>query len=519
VTGLAGHAVALLIAAAPIGAAAQGTARDQDQLLVEFSPETSLEAMVQARTLAGIEGARDLAGSHVQIWRVPAGRLRATLDRVQRTPGVRSADVSGTDYRSLFIGADADLRLSESQSRALEALRAETDLSETRLARLRSGALGLLPLLAGFGESDNLPASGSFVLELRPGLSLVATRRSLRREGRDVARWSGSLADPLSGSPAGLAFFVAEGRNVSGFVSAAQGNFSIRPLGDGLHAISWIEAPASLSDEAPRKPSRVAPAAQRLRPDLMAALAAADSISAGGAPAGKAETSTNLETGQAAGPPVIRIAVAYTSGAAKQMRSQGARSPEAQIQLAIDTANGSFVESGIQAVLKLADTRQTVDIENGEAEADVRALLNRKDHQYDEIPRWRREIGANAVMLIVANSDRCGWGPAVGVTAAQAYAVVMQSCIRTLVIPHELGHLIGAGHDDDENPPFSYGRGFVSPKRFQTIMGNSTTERRVAIWAGPNILWQGLPTGTVDRNNDARVINDQARAFSRFREE
>jgi len=514
----------LLLAAASAAAAAQEPPGEAPrEFYVEVAPDATPDIIAQARLMAGIGEAREITGSRVQLWRVSAGRVSEALNRARRARGIRAVDVTGPDFRSLFVGVENQALLTEAQLRALDTTKADARFDETLVARLRADALGLLPLLTGFGEREGLPVSGSFVLELEPGFQVVATRRSLR-PGPIVTRWSGALLDPATQVPVGVASFVVEGRNILGSISTARGNFSVRPLGDGVHAISRVGFPAASDSDRPGKPRPLAAAAGIRRAELANALAAPQSAMATGATAavnGRANAASLTE--EAPGGAVIRIAVAYTAAAAKQLSLQGAIRPTSRIENAVEEANLSFVASGIRVTLKLVDTQPALDPEDGTAEADLAALLDRKDRRYDELPRWRRDLAANAVILIVADSNRCGLAPErIPVTAAEAYAVVRQDCLDDVILPHELGHLLGARHDDDEDDNdhrIPYGRGYVSPDKFQTIMGNSTMMTHAAIWAGPDIRLRGIITGTAERHHDARVINERARAFSRFREE
>lgn len=512
----------LLFAAASTAARAQQPAAEAHrEFYVEIAPDASSDAIARARLTAGVRDAREIAGSSAQLWRVPAGRFSDALRQARTAPGIRTVDVAGGDYRHLFVQVEDEARLTQAQRDVLQMLKDDAGFDTPLLGRLRANGLGLMPLRTGFDEREGLPVAASFLIELEPGFQLVATRRS-PRPGAEIARWSGDLLDPGSGASAGIVSFVVDGRNISGIISTARGNYSVNPLGEGIHAISRVGLPPSSESDAPDKVRPPAPAVAIRGPKLTDLLTGAQSIIGTSAPIGAGtEAMVVIALDEPLPASVIRIAVAYTAAAAKRMQAQGAPTPAAPIESAVEAANRSFAASQIRVTLKLSEIREAVDPELGVAELDLNALLNRKDRRYDELPGWRRQLGANAVMLIVGNSNRCGLAPTtIPVTASQAYAVILQSCLADLVLPHELGHLLGARHHDDKNNnPFPYGRGYVSGSKFQTIMGNSRLLNHAAIWAGPDIRLDGMITGNSERNNDARVINDQAPAFSRFREE
>src|SRR6185369_9140739 len=90
----------------------------------------------------------------------------------------------------------------------------------------------------------------------------------------------------------------------------------------------------------------------------------------------------------------------------------------------------------------------------------------------------------------------------------------------------ELGHLMGARHDENHDPstsPFSYGHGYEHPSpspTFRTVMayacGSGSCDPRVQYFSNPNVNYVGVPTGTATTNDNARVLNGTAGTIAAF---
>ena len=157
---------------------------------------------------------------------------------------------------------------------------------------------------------------------------------------------------------------------------------------------------------------------------------------------------------------VIDIMVVYTD-----MAHYGSDSPYAppspfvvDVQLAIDAANLSFVDSGIQTHLNLVNQPFEVNyVESGYMEVDRTAV---RDGLVAGVLEARELLAADVVVLVTAYGSGSDGTPLCGKAkvkelgtdpldnAADGFLVVKSACLgATHTLAHEVGHTLGAAHD------------------------------------------------------------------------
>lgn len=219
-------------------------------------------------------------------------------------------------------------------------------------------------------------------------------------------------------------------------------------------------------------------------------------------------------------PATIRVIVAYTKAAASRYTDIETD----LIPLAIEDANQSFRSSGISNVtLELAYAYQTDYVESGTHFEHVFRFADKGDGYLEEVHALRDRYKADVGLLIVHDPNGCGLAAEVYARPERAFAVVHHECAANMYsLGHEIGHLIGARHDealDDTKQPFAYGHGFVFGKSWRTMMSYKDSCDgcpRIPIWSNPNVLVNGVPAGDSDSNN-ARVIAEEAARVAKFR--
>ena len=255
--------------------------------------------------------------------------------------------------------APAQLDLTPDQQRILDKIRSEPAAAEVAVARLN-------------------PA------ELHPGptpLRMFSTRDLTVVVSEAQPRESGARAlSSGPGQPDGSATLVVRGAMVTGRVVSGGRIYSIRPLGDGLHAIVTIDE-TRFPPEHPESFERLElpPQESPPGPERRGDVPAGDSV------------------------PVIDVLVAFTPAV-----SAATPDPHGLAHLAIAQMNRSFLNSLAAAKVRLVHSTEVVYSEAAGYQAAVNHLMRPDDGQLDEVQGLRDERGADIVALLIDNGESCG---------------------------------------------------------------------------------------------------------------
>src|SRR5258708_4740401 len=302
--------------------------------------------------------------------------------------------------------------------------------------------------------------------------------------------WYGTLSDVP-----GQATLVVHDGNITGSIQDQNSLYRIEPIGNGVHALIKVDTGHFPPEHPPSFQQR------ERRGDI------------------RPPTSTRDATGDAT--VGIDVMVPYTTAAKNAVADI-----TATIQLAVAEANQSYVNSGIHIKLTLVDSFEVSSSESGQTFdtilADFVANPNVQAH--------RTSSGADLSAMIINQSDFCGLADAIMATASTAFAIVHYDCATGYYsFAHELGHLMGARHDenhDSTTSPYAYGHGYEHPssapgQSFRTVMAYACTpplscDPRVQYWSSPNAKYNNIATGTSDTNDNVRVLNATAGTVDAF---
>jgi Metallo-peptidase family M12 len=350
---------------------------------------------------------------------------------------------------------------------------------------------------------DYLNKADSIVLNLFQNISVKAVRDRLERRFETRYSWFGRV----DGIEQSSVILTIEDGTMAGNITIDGKFYQVRPSGDGIHSIREIDQSAFPGEDC--APPIEEPGTESLEPQLVL------------------PTSEYDDNGS-----TIDVMVVYTQDAAN-----ASFNITAEIQLAVDETNQSYINSLVNPRIRLVHAAQVTYTETGNISTDVSRLKNPSDGYMDEVHTWRNQYNADMVTLIVENGGAyCGIAYAIMSTVSpsfedKAFNVTDRGCATGYYsFGHELGHLQGARHDwyvdPTNNSPYTYNHGYVSPNNdWRTVMAYSNACfgcTRIQYWSNPNVQYGGLPMGVPEGQFQAadnrKTLNNTAYTVANFRQ-
>lgn len=337
-------------------------------------------------------------------------------------------------------------------------------------------------------------------LALGEGLDLRARRVDSYVSESGSLVWSGVILGPgangMEFDSFNTVILVKNGRKITGNVHYQGQLYEIRPLKKRGHVVVTVDNS--------RRPPEHPPEINRLPFISM--------------PIAEEREAPNLVTA-ASGNTVITALVNYTPSAAS-----ASGDINGLIDLAVAESNQGYANSGVAITLQLLKKSQTTYTESGSFNTDLTRYRSTSDGYMGYIHTERNQHGADVAVLLINNSSSCGLASGIGSSVSTAFAVAHWGCATGYYsFAHEIGHLQSARHDpatDSTNTPYAYGHGYRY-SWWRTIMAYDCPAggcyTRLNYWSNPNVLYNGVPMGTVTTHDNARVLNNTRGTVAGFK--
>lgn len=312
-----------------------------------------------------------------------------------------------------------------------------------------------------------------------------------------ITTWTGDVTN-VSDNPTdqvGTVVLTIRNGAILGTVNLSDGIYEIGPLGTEFSSIVEVDVGQTQPDEPP--------AEMLFR-----------------------EQEGRLDKGRAAYS--TRVLVAYTAAAQSAAENRMTTIEQLAAQM-IAEASASLVNSEIiNSTWELAALHSVDYKETGEWETDRNRFFILNDGYMDGISAERDQTEADVVLLLFNSGGYCGEAKDIKSSASGAYAVVDvdRDCTRKYSFTHEIGHLVGAEHNPEnasKPPAYPHGHGYIYQDSWRTMMAYAyqcSPCTRLLYWSTPNIRYpdgNGVPMGTAETHDNARVLRERAQDVSEFR--
>ena len=336
---------------------------------------------------------------------------------------------------------------------------------------------------------------GMLLLQIPDGPTITVTASHVEYESASEYEWIGKTDDDR-----GTVIVISKAGRVSAHISTPEGVYEIFSAPSGLYCLQEIDSEKAW-DVGCATTSTV------VKPDNGRAAVVE--------PATKQEDNANAKMQPCQALTYPRVLVLYTP---KALTLAGNLTNLTDyVNRSISQFNSCIYNSGITSaaalvlagIAPLNNLTETASITN-----DLNSLIGNATAQ-----NLRNQYQADLVVLMTdsyyQDGDTRGKSKTVTLENANSYSIVELWCATShKTFAHEVGHLYGCRHDDDNSALPSYAKGykikFLGFTVDRTMMvGNGITgdqaKNRLLNFSNPNIQVSGRATGTNDENNALRI--------------
>ena len=247
----------------------------------------------------------------------------------------------------------------------------------------------------------------------------------------------------------------------------------------------------------------------------------------------------------------IDLLIAFDQSAVNWITTSGWNSVSAFAEEAIFEMNAGLAQTGLDKLFtfRLAGI---CEVESDLSKKSLLTILNRVEGRnetlaainddYAAIRQRREAVRADIVAVLVdSTSSTRGYSTPfeskhfnknnIAEIAKYAYCVCSIKSLAThYSLLHEVGHIMGAGHCDTQKTAqgpqlFSYSAGYrftVGGNAYTTIMGYPSTSAdnpilRLPFFSSPEYEMDGVPIGTVSKNDNTRTLRETYKLVANFR--
>lgn len=200
---------------------------------------------------------------------------------------------------------------------------------------------------------------------------------------------------------------------------------------------------------------------------------------------------------------------------------------------AIRRTNDAFSRSGVNARLVVSEVRDFNFDARGYSAVPSEIFRQVYTQERDFIDNVAREDRADVLMFVrnTENMDRrnfCGAAsvginppfeylpPLVVLTAEEGNPRFQRECTE-LTAPHEFGHVLGLGHENNDlDPHLTFGRPFINQSTGKSTIMASISGNSIPYFSSPGLQFEGDIYGNNDTANAVRALNQAATNVALF---